>query len=142
MTKNPKMPKFKAVVERPIYVRIKGSRTYHTAKSEKDVERIKKELLEEARAEWERKKGEAARNEQEDEFIIDNTRRYIDYIKKRLWHMVRDGTNKEVVQAYKEVKSILSGILSGTKRVEWQQSYVNDTDYYTIKTVKDYGRDV
>ncbi len=137
-----KMPKFESVIKTPIHIHIKGQNTYRTAQTMEEAREIAEDMEVCARKEWEQEHGKDVRIKREKEFILKNVRNYVEYLKKRLWHMARDKIDYPpgVIHTTKEVKRVLSGIIDGTIACQWNQNHLGNTDWYDLADVKDFGR--
>ncbi len=136
-----KRPKFKAVIEQPIHVRIKGDNTYYTCKSMKRAEALAKEIVKEAERKWEEENSKETLRQKRLDFIQHNVQNYVDHLKKQLWHNTRElGKDSTTVKLKKKFRETLKGILTGTIKVEWHQSYFDDSTSYSVEKTKDYER--
>ena len=134
------VPNFEAEIKKMIEIHIKGDSTYYTAKTEEEAKNIAKRLVKETREKWIEENGEETRRQEELKYIQHNISNYTEHLKKRLWHMTRNGTSKEIIDEVKRIRQDLLGVLTGTKRVEWHQGHFNDSSNYSITIVKDYDR--
>lgn len=127
-------PSFKPKIRKRIEV-IFGNNVWY-AKDDEDAKRLVKKIAKQLEEEWDADNSENKKTEGRREFIDYYVGNYTEFLKKELWHDVRDkDVSGEIIKLKKDVVRILSGIQNQKIRVKWHQGMVDDSTSYSIENV-------
>ena len=116
-------------------VRLKGSGTYTTAKTQEEAQKIAKKWEAESRAEWEKENNAEAKRTERLEELEWQMEMFHRYLKRNLWNYQHKKAELNIAD-FKEFVKELQDIIANKRRIAYSRSMLGCGDSYYFKDVE------